>query len=213
MQQATLHYFYDPFCGWCFAAAPMVSAAQAVPGLEIQAHGVGMLADAAARWMSPEWRDFVRPHERRITDLSGQTFGEAYVDGVQMRTDVRLDSAPPIAAMLAAETLAGKGVEMIKQLQNRYYQQGQPIAEPGTLLAAAQAIGLSADAFSATLSAITPDLLREHLQASKAQMETLQATGFPTFALERDGKWEVLHLGRFLGRPDKFQQALTAMLR
>lgn len=163
--------------------------------------------------MSPEWRDFVRPHERRITDLSGQTFGEAYVDGVQMRTDVRLDSAPPIAAMLAAETLAGKGVEMIKQLQNRYYQQGQPIAEPGTLLAAAQAIGLSADAFSATLSAITPDLLREHLQASKAQMETLQATGFPTFALERDGKWEVLHLGRFLGRPDKFQQALTAMLR
>ncbi|MGE1526886.1 hypothetical protein [Pseudomonas putida] len=36
MQQATLHYFYDPFCGWCYAAAPMVSAAQDVPSLRFR---------------------------------------------------------------------------------------------------------------------------------------------------------------------------------
>lgn len=213
MQQATLHYFYDPFCGWCYAAAPMVTAAQAVPGLTVRAHGVGMLSGTAARWMSSEWRDFVRPHEKRITDLSGQTFGEAYVDGVQMRTDVRLDSSPPIAAMLAAQALAGKGVEMVKQLQNRYYLQGQPIAEQDTLRAAAQAIGLDADVFSQALSAISCQALREHFETSKAQMEVLQATGFPTFALERQGQWEMLQLGRFLGRPEKFQQALTSMLR
>lgn len=211
MQQTILHYFYDPFCGWCYAAAPMVSAAQAVPGLKIQAHGVGMLSDTAARWMSPQWRDFVRPHEQRITALSGQTFGVAYVEGVQVRTDVRLDSSPPIAAMLAAESLDGKGVEMIKQLQNRYYQQGQAIAESGVLLEAASAIGLDTETFSEHLAALTRDQLREHFQASKACMETLQATGFPTFALERDGQWEVLPLGRFLGRPEKFRQALTAL--
>jgi putative protein-disulfide isomerase len=213
MQQATLHYFYDPFCGWCYAAAPMISAAQDVPGLKIEAHGVGMLAGTAARWMSSEWRDFVRPHEQRITDLSGQTFGAGYVEGVQMRTDVRLDSSPPIAAMLAAESLAGKGIDMIKQLQYRYYQQGEPIAEEGTLLAAAQAIGLEEHAFNNAFEAISQEQLRDHFQASKAQMETLQATGFPTFALEKDGQWEVLHLGRYLGRPEKFQQALKALLK
>ncbi|MGE1526887.1 DsbA family protein [Pseudomonas ceruminis] len=171
-----------------------------------------MLSGNAARWMSREWRDFVRPHEQRITDLSGQVFGAAYVDGVQIRTDVRLDSSPPIAAMLAAEASAGKGVEMIKQLQSRYYVQGQPIAERDTLNAAAREIGLDESAFGNALEAVSSEQLRDHFQANKAQMERLQATGFPTFALEKDGQWEVLHLGRYLGQPEKFQRALKALL-
>ena len=27
-----LHYIYDPLCGWCYGAAPLVEAARAVPG-------------------------------------------------------------------------------------------------------------------------------------------------------------------------------------
>lgn len=184
MQKATLHYFYDPFCGWCYAAAPMLTAAQGVPGLSVQAHGVGMLSGTAARWMSCKWRDFVRPHELRITDISGQVFGGAYVDGIQMRTDVRLDSSPPIAAMLAAEAQGGKGIEMLKELQTRYYLQRQPIAEADTLQAAARAMNLDVDAFKDAMGAISQAALRDHYQASKAQMEVLQATGFRTFALE-----------------------------
>lgn len=26
MATATLHYFHDPFCGWCYGAAPLVAA-------------------------------------------------------------------------------------------------------------------------------------------------------------------------------------------
>ena len=70
-KQATLHYIYDPFCGWCYGLAPLVSAADEA-GLRVVPHSGGMLAGERAQNMSAEWRDFVRPHEERITALSGQ---------------------------------------------------------------------------------------------------------------------------------------------
>ena len=36
---ATLHYIYDPFCGWCYAAAPLVKAAREI--LPVRLHGGG----------------------------------------------------------------------------------------------------------------------------------------------------------------------------
>ena len=29
MSSATLHYIYDPLCGWCYGAKPLIQAAQA----------------------------------------------------------------------------------------------------------------------------------------------------------------------------------------
>jgi putative protein-disulfide isomerase len=58
MQTPVLHYLYDPFCGWCYGAAPMVSAAREIPDLKIQAHGVGLLSGDKVQMMSPEWVDF-----------------------------------------------------------------------------------------------------------------------------------------------------------
>ncbi|WP_316156729.1 hypothetical protein [Cupriavidus sp. BIC8F] len=75
--------------------------------LKVVAHSGGMLAGAQAQMMSAEWRDFIRPHEERITALRGQKFSEAYQEGTQFNYDVKLDSGPPTAAMLAAESLAG----------------------------------------------------------------------------------------------------------
>lgn len=32
MTETTLHYIFDPLCGWCYGAAPLVKAAQSLPG-------------------------------------------------------------------------------------------------------------------------------------------------------------------------------------
>ncbi len=97
--------------------------------LKVVAHSGGMLAGAQAQMMSAEWRDFIRPHEERITALSGQKFSEAYQEGTQFNYDVKLDSGPPTAAMLAAESLAGAGLDMLKRLQTAYYAEGRQISE------------------------------------------------------------------------------------
>lgn len=43
---ATLHYIFDPLCGWCYGAAPLVEAARTVPGLAVA-------STAAACWPAP----------------------------------------------------------------------------------------------------------------------------------------------------------------
>ena len=59
-----LHYIFDPLCGWCYAAAPLVKAARSVPGVTLQWHGGGMLTGAHTRtitacllYTSPSPRD------------------------------------------------------------------------------------------------------------------------------------------------------------
>lgn len=210
MSTATLHYLYDPFCGWCYGAAPMISAAMSVPGVHVQPHGIGMLSGDKRRTMSPEWRDFVRPHETRITFYSKQTFGDAYVNGLQERDDVVLDSSLPIAAMLAAEALSGRGVEMLKRLQVAYYQEGRAIADIAVIVDVAEVLGYDPQTFEGRLLALLDDGIEQYLESSHAVMRRMGAQGVPAFALEIDGQWEVLAFGHYLSRPELFRKDLEA---
>ena len=81
-EATTLHCIFDPLCGWCYAAAPLVEAAREVPGLRVELHGGGMMTGANRRAITPQWRDYVLPHDRRIAELTGQPFGEAYFEGL-----------------------------------------------------------------------------------------------------------------------------------
>ena len=210
-QQATLHYVYDPYCGWCYGMAPLLSVADEREDLKVVAHSGGMLAGDQAQTMSTEWRNFVRPHEERITALSGQTFGTAYQEGTQFNYDVKLDSAPPTAAMLAAESLAGVGLRMLKRLQTAYYVEGRHISEREALIGIAVELGLDAGAFS---KAYDDALLHiaEHFADTQVFLEALGGRGYPTLAIERDGKVSRLHLGRYFGKPELFRQALAQLL-
>ena len=118
MSSATLHYIYDPLCGWCYAAAPLVEAAsQLVP---IQFHGGGMMTGTRRQKITPAWRDYVRPQDRQIGRATGQHFGEAYLDGLLEDQSAVLDSGPPTAAILAAQGLNGAGLKMLAQLHKAH---------------------------------------------------------------------------------------------
>ena len=79
MNSPILHYVYDPLCGWCYAAEPMVRAAGEA-GISIVLHGGGLwdpgvhATDAKRRMM--------RETDGRISELTGQPFGAAYLDGL-----------------------------------------------------------------------------------------------------------------------------------
>lgn len=209
--QATLHYVYDPFCGWCYGAAPLLTAASGLEGLKIVPHGGGMLAGEGAKLMSAEWREFVRPHETRITALSGQAFGDAYKDGTQFDCDVVLDSAPPTAAMLAAEELAGAGFKMLKRLQTAYYVEGRPIADRAELTRLAVELGLDEERFSLAFDRAT-SRLPEHFEDTRELLRRAGGRGFPTLALEKDGALQMLHLGQYLGKPEQFRKVLESLV-
>ncbi|QDG72780.1 DsbA family protein [Janthinobacterium tructae] len=205
----TLHYIFDPLCGWCYGAAPLVEAARAVPGLTVAFHGGGMMTGSNRRQITPEWRGYVLPHDRRIEQLSGQPFGDAYVNGLLNDTTAMMDSAPPITAILAAEVLAGKGLDMLQRVQRAHYVDGLRIADLPVLLALAQELGLDGAAFQAQYARQAGAATQQHIAASRALLAQVGGQGFPTFVLDDgSGKLSVIDIGGVLGQPAKLQAQL-----
>ncbi|MFN6996850.1 MAG: DsbA family protein [Aquincola tertiaricarbonis] len=206
MTSHQLHYIYDPLCGWCYGAAPLVAAARQV--LPVRLHGGGLMAGAQRQVVSARLREYVMPHDRRIAQLTGQPFGDAYFDGLLHYGGAVLDSEPPITAVLAAEQLAGRSADLLARVQAAHYQQGRRIAEPAVLRALAADIGLDEAAFSQAFDALSGEATRAHIADSRQRLAQAGGGGFPTMLLETDGRLERVDVSAWLGRPE----ALAAWL-
>lgn len=206
-----LDYVYDPLCGWCYGAAPLVAAARKL--LPVMLHGGGMMAGAQRQPVTPRLRDYVMPHDRRIAQLTGQPFGQAYTEGLLRDSAAVLDSAPPITAVLAADQLAGRGADMLARVQVAHYQQGRRIAEAEQLQALAVELGLDGEAFATCFAALSGAPTQAHIQASRHLLAEVGGGGFPTLVLVQDGhggpaRRERVDVGAHLGQPEAFERWL-----
>ncbi|MET1115558.1 MAG: DsbA family protein [Comamonas sp.] len=213
-----LHYIFDPLCGWCYAAAPLLAAARALPGLTLQWHAGGMLSGAARRTITPDWRAHVMPHDERIAALTGQPFGDAYFNGLLNQVGATLDSTPPIVAMLAAEAMAGRGLDLLARAQTAHYVEGQQISTLAVLQSLAGELGLDEAEFVAQCQQALAQDVSDHIAQSREWLQASGGQGFPTFVLEFSdaaGGQRVaqrVDIGPWLGNPagwaDHLQQGL-----
>lgn len=198
-QQTTLHYVYDPLCGWCYGAAPLLQAAATIAGLKIELHAGGLWMGSRRQPMGEALRDYVRPHDQRIEALTGQHFGERYFNELLLREGCLLDSEPPIRAVLAVTALGGDGLVMLHRIQQSHYRDGIWIGEPAFLVTLAAEQGISAEAFQ---QAYLQAPLLQHLADSQGWMKRLGGQGYPTLGIERGGKLERIEVNQYLGEPE-----------
>ena len=194
-----LHYIYDPLCGWCYGAKPLVQAAQQV--LPVVAHAGGMMSGANRQRVSAQLRDYVMPHDRRIAEYTGQPFGEAYFEGLLRDHSAVFDSTPPIAAVMAAELMDGRGLQMLGRLQTLHYVEGRRIADESVLFDLASELGYAEDTFAAAFKSVDTTA---HVKASRELLAQLGGQGFPTLALEQDGQFTLIDISPWLGKPQAF---------
>lgn len=204
---ATLHYIYDPLCGWCYGAKPLIQAAQAV--LPVVAYGGGMMTGNNRQPVSAQLRDYVMPHDQRIAEFTGQPFGSAYFDGLLRDTSAVFDSAPPITAVLVADQLAGRGLEFLAELQSAHYVEGRRISDPEVLLALAAELGFDMGAFGAAFEHSSGPVTQAHIKDSRSFLTSVGGQGFPTLVLETMGQFQLIDLGPYLGQPRAFAQWLA----
>ena len=199
MAMPILHYVHDPLCGWCYAAGPLVRAA-ADAGVPIVLHGGG-LWDPAVHATDAKRRS-MRETDARIGQLTGQPFGDAYLEGLLVDPASVWWSRPTIAAVLAAEDLeAGQGLTMIAAIQRAHYVEGRRVIEAVVLAEAARAIGLDPSRFTDTLRAAPVDA---HIQATRRLMRSHGLHGFPGFLVECEGQLARLSHEACYGRPSAF---------
>lgn len=196
----TLHAIIDPLCGWCYAAAPLLDAA-AKAGFTIKLHGGGMLTGTRRKQIDANWRDYVMPHDLRISELTGQPFGENYFDGLLRDTTIVLDSAPPIKAMLAVDAMGGDSLAYLHSVQLAHYRDGHSASDEGNLTRLATVQGFSPNALAAQY-AQAEGKLDKHIAESRALLNQIGAQGFPSIAIEADnGKIIAININRFYGKP------------
>ncbi|WP_421258032.1 DsbA family protein [Aeromonas sp. 600886] len=207
--QTILHYVYDPLCGWCYGAAPLLQAAATIDGLEIELHAGGLWLGSRRQPMGEALRDYVRPHDQRIEALTGQHFGERYFNELLLREGALLDSEPPIRAVLAVTTLAGDGLAMLHRIQQSHYREGCWIGEPAFLARLAAEQGIAAEAFQ---QAYLQAPLLQHLADSQSWMKRLGGQGYPTLGLMHKGRVTPVRVADFMGEPDALRTHLLALM-
>ena len=206
-----LHYFYDPLCGWCYGASPLLKAVAAVPGVSVEMHAGGMIDEAEGRTVTPDWRGYVMPHDARIAQMSGQPFGDAYFNGLLKDIGAPLASDPPIAAILAAGKLGADPLAMLARIQRAHYLEGKRIAELETLSELAVEQGLAAADFAQAWREARAEAER-HIAQTRGLMSQWGLRGFPSAVLEQDGKLERLELSGWFGKPEQLAAALAERL-
>ncbi len=212
MSTATLHYIYDPLCGWCYGSAPLVKAAREIGGLKFVLHGGGMMAGSARQLASEELRRFVLEHVARITGMTGQPFSEAYTNGLLRDPTALLDSEPPTAAILAVEAAAGRGADMLAHMQKAHYIEGRNLSDRAALASLAEGIGIGRAVFDAEFPKALGSVVQAHMQDSRRLLSRVGGQGFPTFALETKRGLAMLDGARWLGKPTEWRASLEAAL-
>lgn len=209
MNDITLHYVYDPLCGWCYGAAPLLEAAAGLPTLQIALHAGGLWLGSRRQSMGQALRDHVRPHDERIQALTGQPFGERYFNELLLSDGLLLDSEPPIRAILAVTELGGDGLSLLHRIQQSHYLDGQWVGDQAHLARLAQEQGITPEAFALAFGQVD---LAGHLAQSQGWLRRLGGQGFPTLGLMQGGSLIPLPASSFLGEPQAFASHLAALM-
>lgn len=183
-----VHYLFDPLCGWCYGAAPLVRAitAQLPPEIPLRLWPGALFPEAMQ--LEAGMRAHIVEADRRIGAMTGVTFGPAYLARVGNPANaITLWSVPVIAAIAAAP--ADQQLAMLAALQRAHYVEGRDLADAQVLQQVAVETGLDAADFAQKMS--DPAHARatsDWIGRARELMARGGAGGFPTFMVEKDGK-------------------------
>ncbi len=208
----TLHYLFDPLCGWCYGASPAIAHLGALPGIDLRFRTTGLFAGGGARPMGAEFAAYAWSNDQRIERLTGQRFSEQYRRDVLGNHRGTFDSGPATIALTAVALSApGREPEALRAIQQARYIDGQDTTRPVALAATLEGIGLG----DAAARVLRPD--PELLEASRARVAEAQALseqsgahGVPAFVLEHDGQRRLLHASTAFSDPQAFAQQVAA---
>ena len=152
-------------------------------------------------------------HDQKIAQLSGQTFGDAYFNGLLSKPGAVLDSAPPIRAILAAQQMAGRGLDLLHRIQQAHYIAGQQVSDNAHLIALASGLGMDQASYRASFDQLTDEAISTHLKDSRQLLARLGAQGFPTLALEHQGQMTLLPASSYYGKAELWRSDLAQRIR
>lgn len=207
-----LHYVFDPLCGWCYAAGPLVRTVVAELGgcVRIQLHPGLMFA--TPHDINATGRARIIAADQRIAELSGAVFGASYLERIRTAQRLCYDSRLASAAVMAAASVGTKlGLHMLADIQRLHYVHGEDVSDPISLRRIAVSLGLDAMSFDRAIDDASEQLATLS-DAARALMYEMGSNAFPTFVLDLRERRVLLTHGDVYRRPDVFVARITRLL-
>lgn len=196
--EARLHIVFDPLCGWCYAASPLLRQSQLYFGERLSMVFHPGLLFPEPNVIPAAYREHIISADQHIAKLSGVLFGSAYLNKVKNTPSLSYYSVPAataisgVAALAAVgEIAADAGLLMLEKIQHANYVDAADVSDLFLLTQLAAGIGVSADMFKDCYAKAQADLPGKTRLAHQL-LRQVGAEGFPTFILEASGQFRRL---------------------
>lgn len=140
-------YLFDPLCGWCYGASPVIEALTAQPDVSVTLAPTGLFSGDGARRMDAGFATYAWSNDQRISRLTGQAFSETYRTQVLADHSRLFDSGPATLALTAvAISSEAREFDALKAIQHARYVEGRDITDLDVLGDILNSLGLTAAA-------------------------------------------------------------------
>ncbi|VFS54467.1 DsbA family protein [Moellerella wisconsensis] len=216
-----LIYIYDPLCGWCYGAEPLLEIAAQHSSIQLELHAGGMLANDRKLLINDSFRQHIIKSDQRIAAITGQPFTAAYRQMLS-ENNLTFDSAPPITAILAAGKQSQQDFAMLKAIQHAHYVMGRRISENEVLFSIATEIGLDKTQFITNFNHFYGKPTQRHVDLSRDLLNRSGSSGFPTLLIgssstdhlipsDQSGELQPIALADFLGDHSRWKKYLDQL--
>ncbi|WP_188262469.1 DsbA family protein [Azospirillum tabaci] len=206
-----VRYLFDPLCGWCYGAAPMLDRLRAEPGIGLTLMPTGLFAGDGARAMDPGFAAYAWANDQRIAALTGLPFSEAY-RGRVLDGAARFDSGPSTLALTAVlMTAPPREAEALKAIQRARYVDGVDTSDVEAVGAILAAEGLQEAAhLLAGQSAALTEACRARIAAATADMRRFGLRGVPALLAGNGERWRPIRSDALFGDFELLVRTLKA---
>ncbi|MCK1722296.1 DsbA family protein [Bradyrhizobium sp. 141] len=205
-------YLFDPLCGWCYGAWPVLEQLAAHGEATLVLAPTGLFAGPAARTMDQHFAAHAWRNDQRIAQLTGQPFSEAYRSGILGNIGGLFDSAAATLGVVAAGLVSpARELEVLKLLQRARYVDGRDnsslqivadVLEGAQLADAARRVRAPDDALTAAYQA--------RIAAARVDMTRFGVDGVPALVVGAGAKRRLLDGSMLFGRFDLLAAQLRA---
>lgn len=212
-QTLRLTYLFDPLCGWCYGAAPVIAALAGDAEVSLDLLPTGLFSGAGARTMDDGFAAYAWANDQRIARLTGQVFSDLYRRDVLANRTQMFDSGPASLALTAArESGVANELAALKAIQIARYVDGRDITNLAVLAKTLGQLGLD----DAARRVAAPDaaliaMTQSRAATGSAMLRSVHANGVPTLVLDNpDGSRGLIPSAALYANPETLVTRLKA---
>lgn len=206
-----LTYLYDPLCGWCYGASPMLNMLIARE-YSFALLPTGLFTGSGAFAMNDGFATYAWEADQRIAHLSGQPFSDEYRVNVLGNQESRVDSDPATLALTAVRLAAPEEeFRALGAIQRARYVDGRDNGSAGVIsdILAALELPEAAELFKARDASLL-SANQTRIAEGRAEMQRFGARGVPALIAEIGNGRRMLNSSALYGGEEQLLAELEA---